>query len=61
VPTVPLSSYAKAREIAQMLKSWISSGEFLLTQPVVGLPTAGSGIALKGLQEKGRRKKGAGE
>lgn len=40
VPTVPLSSCVRAREIAGILKQWIERGEFLLTEPVVPLPTA---------------------
>ncbi|MEW5867326.1 MAG: homocysteine biosynthesis protein [Bacillota bacterium] len=40
VPTVPLSSYAKAREIANILKQWISQGKFTLTEPVQPLPGA---------------------
>ncbi|MEW6105341.1 MAG: homocysteine biosynthesis protein, partial [Bacillota bacterium] len=40
VPTVPLSSYAKAREIANILKQWISQGRFTLTEPVQPLPGA---------------------
>jgi uncharacterized protein (DUF39 family) len=39
VHTVPLSSYTRAQEIAMILKQWIQSGEFLLTEPVVPLPT----------------------
>ncbi len=38
VPTAPLSSYPRAREIAQTLKSWIEQGRFLLTEPVQLLP-----------------------
>lgn len=38
VPTVPLSSLNKAREIAGSLKELISRGEFLLSQPVAALP-----------------------
>lgn len=38
VPTAPLSSIKKAREIANVLKEWILKGEFLLTQPVASLP-----------------------
>ncbi len=38
VPTNPLSSYAMAREIAQILKEWISRGEFFLVEPVQPLP-----------------------
>ncbi len=40
IPTVPLSSYVKAREIALILKDWIDKGEFLLTEPQVMLPSA---------------------
>ena len=39
VPTVPLSSYVKALEIAQILKGWIEKGEFLLSEPQEMLPT----------------------
>jgi uncharacterized protein (DUF39 family) len=52
VPTASLSSYAKAREIAGELKSWISKGDFLLTEPVALLPSADSGIAFKPLKER---------
>jgi len=38
VPTNPLSSYAMAREIAQLLKEWISRGEFFLVKPIQPLP-----------------------
>ena len=38
VRTAPLSSLAKAREIADLLKSWIQKGEFLLTEPVRPMP-----------------------
>ena len=40
VPTVPLSSLVRAREIAQLLKSWIQAGQFLLGEPVELLPVA---------------------
>lgn len=39
VPTVPLSSYVKALEIAKILKEWIEKGHFFLTEPQVMLPT----------------------
>jgi len=52
VPTGSLSSYSKAREIANILKSWILSGEFLLTQPVASIPGAESGYTFKPLSEK---------
>ena len=38
VQTVPISSYKKAKQIAQILKDWIKKGEFLLTEPVASLP-----------------------
>jgi uncharacterized protein (DUF39 family) len=40
VPTVPLSSMVKAREIAEALKIWIREGRFLLSEPQLTLPTA---------------------
>lgn len=40
VPTAPLSSYSRAREIAEALKGWIREGRFLLTRPVELLPCA---------------------
>jgi len=40
IPTVPLSSYVRAREIALVLKEWIEKGEFLLTEPQELLPSA---------------------
>jgi uncharacterized protein (DUF39 family) len=40
VPTVPLSSIVKAREIANTLKKWIRDGEFLLGEPQFTLPAA---------------------
>jgi uncharacterized protein (DUF39 family) len=39
VPTVPMSSYVKALEIAQTLKGWIEKGDFLLSEPQEMLPT----------------------
>ena len=38
VPTVPLSSLVKAREIADILKNKISKGKFLLGEPQFTLP-----------------------
>lgn len=52
VPTGSLSSYAKAREIAEILKEWISKGEFLLTQPVAPIPGAESGYTFRPLKER---------
>ena len=40
VPTVPLSSVVKAREIAETLKTWIAKGRFLLGEPQFTLPGA---------------------
>ncbi|KPK97569.1 MAG: hypothetical protein AMJ95_08320 [Omnitrophica WOR_2 bacterium SM23_72] len=51
VPTGNLSSYPKAREIAEELKSWIKKGEFLLTEPVAPLPGVESGYTFKPLKE----------
>lgn len=39
VPTAPLSSYVRAREIAETLKKWISEGRFVLGEPQEILPT----------------------
>jgi uncharacterized protein (DUF39 family) len=38
IPTFPLSSIVRAREIAEMLKRWISSGKFLIGEPQFTLP-----------------------
>ncbi len=50
VPTAPLSSYPKAKEIAKILKSWIQKGEFLLTEPVASIPSVDSGKKMKPLK-----------
>ncbi|MBW2484921.1 MAG: homocysteine biosynthesis protein [Deltaproteobacteria bacterium] len=39
VQTAPLSSYIKAREIAEMLKKWILDNKFTLNEPLHLLPT----------------------
>jgi uncharacterized protein (DUF39 family) len=52
VPTASLSSYPKAVEIADILKKWIETGEFLLTEPVAPLPGVESGISFKALKER---------
>ncbi|MDD5037838.1 MAG: homocysteine biosynthesis protein [Dehalococcoidales bacterium] len=52
VPTASLSSYSRATEITTMLKEWIASGKFLLTQPVAPLPGVESGITVKPLKER---------
>lgn len=40
IPTGGLSSYLKARELAELLKRWLLKGKFLLTEPVAPLPGA---------------------
>lgn len=50
VPAAPLSSYPKAREIASILKQWISGGSFLLTEPVQLLPSPSDGLSGKALK-----------
>jgi len=40
VTTSPLSSVAKAREISELLKSWILEKKFLLSEPVAYFPSA---------------------
>ncbi len=52
VPTASLSSYPGAVEIATILKEWILSGKFLLTEPVAPLPGIESGITFKPLKER---------
>jgi len=52
VPTASLSSYPRAVEIATILKEWILSGKFLLTEPVAPLPGVESGITFKSLKER---------
>lgn len=57
VPTAGLSSYRRAKEIAQTLKEWIEVGKFLLTRPVEPLPSFDSGIVFKPLKERPIKKK----
>ncbi len=38
VPTTPLSSYVRAREIAGELKDWVQAGKFQLVEPIQSLP-----------------------
>ncbi len=40
IPTVPLSSYVRALEIADITKQWIEKGEFLLAEPQEMIPTS---------------------
>ena len=39
VITAPLSSYYKAKQIANVLKEWIESGRFILGEPQQNLPS----------------------
>jgi uncharacterized protein (DUF39 family) len=52
VPTASRSSYPKAVEIATMLKDWIKTGKFLLTEAVEPLPGVESGVSFKPLKER---------
>jgi len=52
VPTASLSSYPRAVETATILKEWILSGKFLLTEPVATLPGVESGTSFKPLKER---------
>jgi len=52
VPTASLSSYPRAVEIATILKEWILSGKFLLTEPVAPLSGVESGVTFKPLNER---------
>ena len=52
VSTASLSSYAKAKDIAEILKNWIKRGDFFLTEPVGLIPSSESGITFKPLKER---------
>jgi uncharacterized protein (DUF39 family) len=39
IPTAPLSSMSRARQIAETLKKWITDGDFLLGEPQMMLPS----------------------
>jgi uncharacterized protein (DUF39 family) len=56
VPTVSISSYSRARQVAGILKDWIVSGDFTLSQPVEPLPSVGSGLTFKPLPAKGKKR-----
>ena len=56
IHTGGISSYAKAREIADSLKQWIEKGKFLLAEPVDHLPSADSGVSFKLLNERPLKK-----
>ncbi|WP_347491571.1 homocysteine biosynthesis protein [Desulfoscipio sp. XC116] len=50
IPTAPMSSYPRAREIADTLKQWIQKGDFLLGEPVQLLPNADAEIPVNTLK-----------
>jgi L-aspartate semialdehyde sulfurtransferase len=52
IPTGALSSYSRAKEIAEELKAWIANGTFTLTEPVAPLPGSESGYTFKPLKER---------
>lgn len=52
VPTAGLSSYSRAKEIADTLRGWIESGSFLLSEAVVPMPSPDSGYAVRPLNER---------
>jgi uncharacterized protein (DUF39 family) len=52
VPTASRSSYAKALEIANILKDRTKSGKFFLTEPVARLPGMEDGVKYKPLNER---------
>lgn len=52
VVTTPQSSYPRARKIALILKEWIKTGKFELTQPVAGIPSADADIVFKSIPER---------
>lgn len=53
VHTAPLSSYKMARQIADVLKSWILAGEFTLTRAVEPLPAEKGTLPLEIIGEEG--------
>ncbi len=52
VVTASLSSYSKAKKIANILKDWIQKGKFFLGEPVAYLPGPKTGYAFKPLRER---------
>lgn len=47
IPSAPLSSYSRAKEISEILKNWIKSGSFTIGEPQETLPT----VDFNGFQE----------
>jgi uncharacterized protein (DUF39 family) len=56
VPTVSMSSYSRARQVAGILKDWVKAGDFFLSEPVDPLPGVGSGLKFKPLPMKGKKR-----
>lgn len=52
VLTGALSSYSRAKQIAEELKTWIKKGDFFLNEPDVPLPRRESGYVFKPLKER---------
>ena len=52
IPTAGLSSYARAKEVANNLKGWVQDGSFLLSEPVAPLPSVDSGVKFRPLRER---------
>lgn len=52
IPSSSFSSYSRAVEIAEMLKSWIMEGKFTVTEPVEHIPGVGSGYGMKPFKER---------
>ncbi len=52
ISAFPISSYSKAKEIASILKGWIDSGRFFLTEPVEHLPGPGECPETQFLEER---------
>jgi uncharacterized protein (DUF39 family) len=52
IPTASLSSYPKAKVIAEELKQRILKRRFLLSEPARLLPSSDSGISFKSLKER---------
>lgn len=52
VVTTPQSSYPRARQIANTLKTWIQKGDFEISQPVASIPSADSDMVFKSIPER---------
>jgi len=54
VPTAPVSSYPRAREIAAILKEWIQKGDFTLTEPAFTLGAAVQAAPARSLEDRSK-------